>query len=327
MDEFDFIRDILSPLAGPEGLKLEDDAACFTPKDGFDLVITKDAMVEAVHFPKGHYGGDVAEKLLRVNLSDLAAKGARPLGYFLSLAIPKAMDAAHLKGFAAGLRDVQQSYDFTLWGGDTVSSTGPLIVSATFIGEVPRGEMVRRSGAKVGDEIWVTGTIGDAYLGLQTALGKRLSPQPTPDNLWHLEEAYLRPEPRLLFRKALRKYASAALDISDGFLADGGHLARVSQIGLHMQLSNVPFSKAAQNWLDGQTDQHEAYEALLSGGDDYEILFTAPSKNRAALKQYATKIGVRLTQVGAVVNSAGLKCFNTNGEAIVFSKTGYKHLG
>ncbi len=308
-----------------EALKLEDDAACYTPQDGFDLVITKDAMVEGVHFPNRHYGGGVAEKLLRVNLSDLSAKGARPLGYFLSLAIPKAMDERQLKGFAVGLGDVQKSYDFTLWGGDTVSSPGPLIISATFIGHVPRGKMVRRSGAKIDDDIWVTGSIGDAYLGLQTVLGKTLTPKPSSEQLWHWEEAYLRPEPRLLFRKALRDHASAALDVSDGLLADAGHLSRACRLGFEIELRDIPLSKASQLWVDGQAQRLKACEDLFSGGDDYEILFTASPHSGGALSDFAQRIGLRLTRIGKVVTGHRVRCRDGGGPEIIFQKTGYQH--
>ncbi|MDB2439853.1 thiamine-phosphate kinase, partial [Hellea sp.] len=150
MDEFGFIATHLAPLAGPGGLGLKDDAAILKPSAGKDLILTKDTMVEGVHFPKGHYGGDTAEKLLRVNLSDLAAKGANPLGYMLSIAWPKSIDDRYFKGFAAGLRDVQDAYDFKLLGGDTTSIDGPMVVTATLIGDVPEGQMVTRSGAKPG---------------------------------------------------------------------------------------------------------------------------------------------------------------------------------
>ena len=326
MDEFNFIRDYLAPLAGPEGLRLEDDAACFTPIAGHDLIVTKDAMVEGVHFPKGEYGGNVAEKLLRVNLSDLAAKGARPLGYFLSLAIPAPMTQPHLRGFVRGLSEVQQAFDFTLWGGDTVSTSGPLIVSATFIGQVPSGEMVKRSGAHIGDDVWVTGSIGDAYLGLQNKLGFTLNPTPTSQQLLTWEEAYLRPEPRLVFRKLLRKYASAALDVSDGFLADGAHLAQASIVSLQISVEDVPLSKASQTWLEGQADPLQALEALLSGGDDYELLFTANPNHANDLLKQAQSVGVKITKAGQVVKAGDLPLkILYNGAPTQFKKTGYTH--
>lgn len=326
MDEFDFIRDVLTPLAGPEGLRLRDDAAVFTPSSGYDLVITKDAMVEGVHFPNGHYGGDVAEKLLRVNLSDLAAKGAHPLGYLLSLAISKPVTEQDLRGFAQGLRDVQQAYDFTLWGGDTVSTSGPFSVSATFIGQVPSGQMVKRSGAQVGDDVWVTGTIGDSYLGLQNILGHALKPAPTSEQLWHWEEAYLRPEPRLLMRKIFREYASASLDVSDGFLADAAHLASASGVSLALCIDDVPISKASRAWLSGQAEALNAYEALISGGDDYEILFTAHPKHKDDLLRQVKALGQTITKVGRVVTSQKHPLQTEyKGKTVTFKKTGYKH--
>ncbi|MEP6341911.1 MAG: thiamine-phosphate kinase [Maricaulaceae bacterium] len=326
MDEFDFIRDKLAPLAGPEGLKLKDDTAIFSPAQGYDLVLTKDAMVEGVHFPYGEYGGNVAEKLLRVNLSDLAAKGATPLGYLLSLAIPKPVTQAHLNGFTVGLRDVQDAYNFGLWGGDTVSTSGPFVVSATFIGQVPKGQMVKRSGAEIGDDIWVTGTIGDAYLGLQNVLGRTLEPQPTSDQIWHWEEAYLRPEPRLLLRKLFRQFATAALDVSDGLLADAEHLALASDVGLDIELDRVPFSNATQAWLFAQDNRQTAYESLLSGGDDYEVIFTANSKHTQEIKSTAEGLGVSISKVGKVTKPAeSIKVVDESGEIIVFEKKGYKH--
>jgi len=325
MDEFDFIRDLLAPLAGPEGLKLEDDAACFTPSDGFDLVITKDAMVEGVHFPAGHYGANVAEKLLRVNLSDLAAKGAQPLGYFLSLVIPGAMNKIQLADFTSGLRSLQQIYGFTLWGGDTVSGSDKFVLSATFIGQVPKNKMVQRNGAKLGDDVWVTGSIGDAYLGLQCALGT--PPSPLGDkkhvNIW--KERYFRPEPRLLFRQALIDFANAALDISDGLIADAEHLASASKLCLEIKIRDIPFSQPTQFWLNGQANQHSAIETLLSSGDDYEILFTASPRHRGALSQIAVKLGLRLTRIGETIKGAGLNFLSGGGQTVVFEKTGYKH--
>lgn len=326
MDEFDFIRDKLAPLAGGEGLNLKDDAALFTPAPGYDLVLTKDAMVEGVHFPNGEYGGNVAEKLLRVNLSDLAAKGATPLGYLLSLAIPKSVTQAHLSGFTVGLRDVQDAYNFKLWGGDTVSTSGPFVVSATFIGHVPKGQMVKRFGAEIGDDIWVTGTIGDAYLGLQNVLGRTLEPQPTSDQIWHWEEAYLRPEPRLLLRKLFRKYATAALDVSDGLLADAEHLALASDVGLEIELERVPLSTATQMWCKAQEKTQPAYEALLSGGDDYEVIFTANPKHMRDIESAAEGLDVSITKIGKITErAASMRVVDKNGELIAFEKKGYKH--
>lgn len=324
MDEFDFIATHLAPLAGPGGLGLKDDAALLKPSLGKDLVLTKDTMVEGVHFPVGHYGGDTAEKLLRVNLSDLAAKGAHPIGYMLSIAWPKGIEKSYFQGFASGLRDVQDAYDFKLLGGDTTSIDGPMVVTATLIGEVPTGSMVRRSGANIGDDIWVTGTIGDAYLGLQSVLGEALDPKPDADGLWHFEEAYYRPEPRLLFRKALRQYASACADISDGLVADAGHVAMTSGVGFTTDADKIPLSSPAGAWLSGQEDEDAAFKTLITAGDDYELVFTARSENAPHIRQAAKAIGLRISRVGSVAKGEGVSVLS-DGEPITFDKTGHTH--
>ena len=324
MDEFDFIATHLAPLAGPGGLGLKDDAALLKPSVGKDLVLTKDAMVEGVHFPQGHYGGDTAEKLLRVNLSDLAAKGARPIGYMLSIAWPRDIDKAYYAGFASGLRDVQQAYDFKLLGGDTVSTDGPMVVTATLIGEVPHGEMVMRSGAKAGDDIWVTGTIGDAYLGLQSVLGHTLTPVPSQDSLLHFEEAYYRPEPRLLCRKVLRQYATACADISDGLIADITHITKASDVSVVINLEDVPLSPAARTWLRGQSSKEDAYKMLVTAGDDYELVFSASADLRAAIESSVKTLGLKLSRIGAVETGVGVRA-SLAGNYMEFDKIGHTH--
>ena len=324
MDEFDFIAVHLAPLAGPGGLGLKDDAAIMTPPQGKDIILTKDTMVEGVHFPQGHYGGDTAEKLLRVNLSDLAAKGATPMGYMLSVAWPKGIDSKYFGGFAAGLRDVQQAYDFKLLGGDTTTIDGPMVVTATLIGEVPASKMVPRSGAQAGDDIWMTGTIGDAFLGLQTVLGQALKPQPDPAALWHFEEAYFRPEPRLLFRKTLRQLANACADISDGLVADAGHIAKASDARFEINADKIPLSSHAGVWLSGQGDEDNAFKTLITAGDDYELVFTASPRFAEELRKSARSIGLRLSKIGRVETGEGVAVLS-DGETIIFGKTGHKH--
>jgi len=324
VNEYDFIATHLAPLAGPGGLSLKDDAALLKPSVGKDLVLTKDTMVEGVHFPQGRYGGDTAEKLLRVNLSDLAAKGAHPIGYMLSIAWPKDIDSAYFKSFASGLWDVQEAYDFKLLGGDTTSIDGPMVITATLIGEVPEGEMVQRSGTEVGDDIWVTGTIGDAYLGLQTVLDKAFEPQPSAEALWHFEEAYYRPEPRLLFRKNLRQYANSCADISDGFVADAGHVANASGVRFIIDADKIPLSSHAGAWLSGQVNQDDAFKTLITAGDDYELVFTATPENSIHLRKAAKAIGLRLCKVGTVEKGEGVSILSDRN-AMTFEKTGHTH--
>ena len=320
MDEFEFIAKYLAPLAGPGGLGLKDDAAIFTPTIGTDLIITKDTMVEGVHFPHGHYGGNTAGKLLRANLSDLAAKGAAPVGYMLSIVWPRGANEGVFKDFAEGLAAIQKKYGFKLLGGDTSSSRGPMVVTATLFGEVPEHSMVRRNGANVGDDIWVTGTIGDAYLGLQKTLGRPIDPKPKGTGLKHFENAYFRPEPRISFGKHLRDYASACADISDGLIADAGHVAMVSGVGFKLHLADIPLSRPASEWVGEDLSR---LKTLVTAGDDYELVFTSSPINETTLNEANT--GLQLTKIGTVVAGSGVKVIWGDDQSILFDQTGHKH--
>jgi len=328
MDEFSLIRQYLAPLAGAGGLGLLDDAALYSPRAGFDLVLTKDSFVEGVHFVSGRYGSDTAERLLRTNLSDLAAKGARPVGYLLSIAWPKTADEKFFEGFAAGLRDAQQSFDFTLFGGDTVRTDGPMVISATFFGEVPQGQMVKRSGAEIGDDVWVTGALGGAMLGCHLVAGQGVEPLPDGQGLWAFENAYLRPEPRLLFRKALRKYASACADISDGLLSDAGHICRASGAAMQIEFESLPFMPAAKDWALKHNDSQAALKQLLTFGDDYELVFTASPDAVLDIVREAKNIGLSVAKVGRVIardTEKAVTCLDAQGRPMSFAKTGYSH--
>lgn len=322
MDEFDFIETYLKPLAGPEALGFLDDAALYKPAAGYDLVLSSDMLVESVHFPKGQYGENTAQKALRVNLSDLAAKGAEPKGYLLSIAWPKNLTNETLKlagsDFAEGLRKVQEEFSLTLFGGDTVRTDGPMVVNLTVIGIVPAGEMVTRSGAKPGDEIWVTGTIGDAYLGLQSVLQSDGFEASTDE--W--VQAYHRPTPRLKFAKPLRRFATSSIDISDGLLSDAGHIARASSCGLQIDIYKVPLSTASSGWVGCDL---ERLKTLVTAGDDYELLFTACPKDSSRLVDYAEKAGLQLTKIGICERGKGVTPLGSNGQRIEFSETGYNH--
>lgn len=321
MDEFEFIANYLAPLAGPGGLGLKDDAAIFKPSVGKDIIITKDTMVEGVHFPHGHYGKNTAEKLLRVNLSDLAAKGAKPVGYLLSIVWPKGVDQEVFKDFASGLAVIQKAYGFKLLGGDTTSTRGPMVVTATLIGEVPQNTMVKRSGAKVGDDVWVTGTIGDAYLGLQKVLGRLLDPKPKGTGAKLFDNAYFRPEPRLAFCEILKTYANACADISDGLIADAEHVSRASGVGFDLILNDIPLSKPAAEWAGKDLPR---LKTLVTSGDDFELIFTSAPSNETALMGAETK-GLRLTKIGTVSKGSGIKVTDSGGKTVAFDKTGHKH--
>lgn len=296
MNERDFIA-LLRPLAGPAGLNLDDDAAILTPPAGHDLILSTDTMVEGVHFPKARIGGGFSERLLRTALSDLAAKGARPIGYMLSVAWPVGRDSKWISGFVRGLYDAQESFDCPIIGGDTTSTDGPLVASATVFGLVPTGDMVRRSGAKLGDDVWYTGVLGLAETGLAVVTGQCVDL--TPSERLAAEEAYLRPEPRFLFRKVLRRYATAAADISDGLLSEAGHIAAAS---------------AVQIDLKGEATKQTSF------GDDYELLFTASVADRDAIMAGAKQIGLPLTLCGRVLDGAGI---SVDGQPV--ETDGYRH--
>lgn len=286
MDEFTRIATYFAPLAAKaEGaFGLTDDAAILTPPADEQLVVTQDTVVEGIHFIGNEPAAHIAQKALRVNLSDLAAKGAVPLAYFLSLSLPPDHSEPWIADFAAGLAADQASYGITLMGGDSTASKQGVVITITAIGSTPR--MIRRKGAQIGDILYVTGTIGDAALGLQAARGT--------DEDTHLLSRYRLPQPRLAAIPLLRQFATAALDVSDGLLQDAQHLAQQSQTALHIALDSLPLSAPAAAYASDA----EKLLALATGGDDYEILFTAPAAQDAAIRHCAEQAGVRVTAIG-----------------------------
>ena len=331
MNEFAWIETYLAPLAGPEGLKLQDDAALYAPRPDQDLVLTQDSFVEGVHFFEGEYGAGTAERLLAVNLSDLAAKGARPVGYLLSIAWPNHLKGkvlqSWMEGFCKGLGASQSAYGFKLFGGDTVKTTGPMVLTASFVGVVPKNMMIKRSGAKSGDDLWVTGTIGDAHLGLRAAQNKKdiADCKPTGSDLWIWEEAFRHPVPRLLFRKILRQYATSCADISDGLLSEASHLSKASTCKISLNLGDIPLSDGSKKWCQFGQEQMRRL-ALVTEGDDYELIFTSGPENRPALIKSAQRIGLRITRIGKVESGGSMVCLDLNGEPLSLDKLGYTHI-
>ncbi len=325
MDEFDQIASLFRPLTfgAPEALGLMDDAAVIVGRPGFDLVVTKDAIVEGVHFLKHDPLDLTARKLLRVNLSDLAAKGAAPCGYFLAVAWPPACDAAQRRLFTDGLRQEQLAHNFPLWGGDTVSTPGPLTASVTLLGWVQTGRMVKRSGARPGDIVLVSGVIGDGGLGLQAARGELEALG--ADAVAYLADRYRLPSPRLELSAALRDHATAAADVSDGLLADAGHIGEASGLGLVIDLDRLPISDAARVWLGRQPDPVAARIALATFGDDYEVVCTAPPSCVDRLVARAVEAGVQLTAIGETRAARGGVAALWRGAEIPVSQTGWRH--
>lgn len=303
MHEFRYIQQYFAPLAGPAGLNLQDDAALLSPPSGCDLVITQDAMTAGIHFFADDKPEDIARKLLRVNLSDLAAKGAKPLGYFLSLLLPKETDEAWVSAFASGLQHDQQCYHLQLMGGDTSAINGPLTFSLTAIGTVTQGKMWRRKGAQPGDILYLTGTVGDAALGLLARRGE------IPSHPYLLER-YLLPQPRFLPQHLP---ISAAMDVSDGLLQDAGHLAAASGVGLQLDASTLPLSDAATPYRQSHLS------TIVSGGDDYEVLFTMPPGVMLPVTEFP------ITRIGHVIAGKDVTLHDETGKIIEIPQKGWQH--
>ena len=337
MDEFQVIEEIFAPLApaGAPAFGLSDDAAVYQPGAGRAMVITKDVMAAGVHFPADEDAGLVARKLLRVNLSDLAAMGAAPHGYLLGLALGSDTGSdtriEWLRAFAAGLAQDQKTFAVALWGGDTVSRAGAgvggLVLSLTAIGSVPGGldsgeaGCLRRNGAKPGDLIFVSGSIGDGALGLKCVQGD------LPANEF-LMARYRLPEPRIglgqaLGGETLPGLATSCIDVSDGLLADLGHLAAASGCGAEIERSSVPLSDAARNMLITDAD---LWPAILAGGDDDELLFTAPGEKRGAVMAAGKESGTPVTVIGRMTSAgAGVLLLDEKGNPVKVDGAGFQH--
>ena len=308
----------------PGALGLTDDAAILTPPRGHSLVVTADAVVGGVHFFAGDPPGAIARKALRVNLSDLAAKGAKPAGFVLTLALPKSCGETWLKGFARGLGADAKRFQCPLLGGDTVYTPGPVTISITAFGTVPGGLMARRSGARAGDRVVVTGTIGDSALGLKLRKERGAAARWKLDRAMqrHLLARYLVPQPRNALAEALRLNASAAMDVSDGLAGDLGKLCRASGAGAEIEAARVPLSKAARAVLAADA---EAMETVLTGGDDFEVVATVPQRKLKRFFAAARRAGVKVTEIGRVTAGTGARFLGADGRRLVFARASFSH--
>jgi thiamine-monophosphate kinase len=310
------------PLAtDPGAFGLDDDAAALRP-DGHDIVVTTDAIVEGVHFLPDDPPDTVARKALRVNLSDLAAKGAVPAGFVLTLALRKA-EEAWLQPFAAALGEDAAQFACPLLGGDTVSTPGPVMVSVTAFGRVPPGRMVHRGGAKPGDRVMVSGTIGDAALGLAILKGGKLHAATNAVAREMLVGRYRVPQPRGAMAAIVRDHASAAMDVSDGLAGDLAKLCGVSGVSAAIDLESIPLSAAAR---DLAARGVVGMATLIAGGDDYEILCTVPEDRVEAFVQAAQRAGVSVSSIGTVVaGTMTPKFLDREGREIVLERLSYSH--
>src|SRR5262245_32832173 len=313
------------PLARhPGAFRLVDDAAALAPPAGCDLVLTTDALVGGVHFFPDDPADLVARKALRVNLSDLAAKGAKPAGFLLSLALPKETEQTWLKSFAHGLGADARGYDCPLLGGDTDRTPGPVTISIAAFGTLPRGTMVLRTGAQVGDRVVVPGTIADAALGLvlrhdpDAARCWKLAPA----QVHHLARRYLLPQPRNGLAEALRLNARGGMDVSDGLVGDLGKLCAASGVGAEIEVARVPLSSAARKAVAAEAGR---IETVLTGGDGYEVLATVAPRKLAALRRAAAAAGVPLTEIGTISKGGGACFLDQHGKPLLFKSPSFSH--
>ncbi len=318
--EFELIRRYFAPLAGPGSLKLTDDAAVVDLQPGRSLVATTDTVIAGVHFLADDPPDLIARKALRVNLSDLASMGAEPLGYLLVTALPAGIDENWVAQFSRGLAQDQAEFSISLLGGDTAFTPGPLSLTITALGQVERGKALLRSGAKPGDRVYLSGTIGDSAFGLKLAKGEPLTLSPSEKS--SLLDRYRLPQPRLGLGRRLIGVASAAMDVSDGFAADLGHICQASRVGALVEAAKLPVSPALRSVLEvGEASLVE----VATGGDDYELLFTAPAAVELLLGRIATELALPLTAVGEIRREPGVIVLDQNGRAVELGPGGYRH--
>lgn len=321
--EDELIGRFFAPLAGEGAFGLRDDAAVVHPKPGHDLVVTVDAIVAGVHFFADDHPRSIAAKALAVNLSDLAAKGAAPLGFVLALALPSDWTVDWLEHFATGLGTAAALAGCALLGGDTVRTPGPLTVSITVFGSVPEGRMVRRTGASAGDRLYVSGSIGDAVFGLRLRSGAWTPTEVSAAHRADLIDRYRHPRPRLALAPVLLAHANGAMDISDGLIGDAAKMMAASGTAGQIDLRTMPLSEAASALIAADPD---ALLAAAAGGDDYEILAAVPPARCAAFEADAASAGVRVTAIGEVTDGPpGLNVLGSAGHAISVAQGSFSH--
>ena len=314
-DEFDLIRQYFAPLAAgaPGARGLLDDAATISPIDGCELVVTMDTVAAGIHYLNDETPVNIVAKLMGSNLSDLAAMGAKPKGFTLSCGWPNDIDANGIEAFAHAMAAWVTMYSFPLLGGDTVKTSGNAVFTVTAFGDVPIGRAISRGGAKTGDQVFVTGTIGDGALGLLAAQHKLKGT--SDEDQAYLTDRYRVPQPRIKVGQSLVGHASACIDISDGLLQDLGHIARTSNVRIELEIDAIPLSDAAKRVIESNP---EMMSLVLSGGDDYELAFTGPSS--------PARSDVPITRIGDVVSGDPDVVVHANdGSLLEVAKSGYNH--
>ena len=326
LGEFDIIARYFAPLATEAAaLALRDDAAVLVVAEGYELIATCDTLIEGVHFLPDDPPDSIGYKALSVNLSDLAAKGARGHVYLLSLAVRRDTQPSWFEAFAAGLRELQQGTGISLVGGDTTASPGPLTITITALGLVRHGHAVLRHGAKKGDRLYVSGTIGDAALGLRLLKDAALTRtwDLSAEDQAFLIDRYRRPQPRTELVIPVRNFAQSAIDVSDGLVGDVEKLAQVSRVGAVIEAGKVPLSPAARKAL---AHEPELLASLLTAGDDYEIVAAVPETSVSAFEAEAKNKGMPVTAIGRISGSGGeVKVLSPDGKPLELDRKGYAH--
>jgi thiamine-monophosphate kinase len=317
--EFALIARHFRPLAGEGALDLSDDAAVLDIPTGRRLVIAADAMVEGVHYLPDDPPETIGRKLLRVNLSDLAAMGATPLGYLMTTTFPRGVTDDWIAGFVQGLAQDQREFGLHVLGGDTAATPGPACLSLTILGTVAPDAVLRRAGARPGDDVWVSGTIGDGALGLRVLRGDLPG-----DAAGHLVQRYRLPQPRLALGQAIATLARAGMDVSDGLVQDLGHLCRAGGCGAEIAADAVPLSPAARALVDADP---ALLPALLTGGDDYELVFAAAPEAAPAIAAAAAQAGTAVARIGRMLDdpSAAVVLRDASGRAVELARGGWSH--
>ncbi len=317
LNEFGLIEKYFSRIGAgsdSEVLGVGDDAAVLQLPPGEQLVTSVDTLVSGVHFPGDAAPGDIASRLLRVNLSDMAAMGASPHWFTLALTLPQA-NADWLQAFSASLAADAEGFRCSLVGGDTTA--GNLTLSLTMLGTVPTGEALLRSGARPGDSIYVTGSLGDGAAALALIKG---ATENSPEQREYLLNRFYRPLPRLAEGLRLRGIASAAIDISDGLLADLGHIAEASGVGAELIAGNIPISPPVAG-----SDREQALQWALTGGDDYELCFTVSEGNAGIVEAMIGLGELDATRIGRIIEGSGVVCLDKNGRKLIIDGAGYQH--
>lgn len=324
--EDSIIQEFLAPLAAgyPGAFGLKDDCATIAPLPGHELVVKTDPVVEGVHFLRGTAPEDIAWRALAVNVSDLAGKGASAVGYLMALALPETPKREWLARFASGLGEAQHAFGCHLMGGDTDCRPGPLSVSITVFGSVPTGRMVRRGTAQAGDHLFVTGTLGDAALGLallkEAALAQRLGLEAGETS--ELVHRFLRPRPRLALGPLLLGHASAAMDLSDGLMKDCGRMCAASGVAAQLRVDALPLSDPARKAV---AKDAAWFQAVAAAGDDYEILVAVPGAKVDSFVEGAAALDFPVTRIGEVRAGSGVRMERPDGSEMIFERTGWDH--